>query len=93
MMEETDLEDRSDLSTGFDMAIENWRGCFDEELEEMQIGLSKVVSQLCDWQNPEVSSAYERLVSLVANANWAVRQAAGDVVFKDGDYFIPDNVR
>jgi len=75
------------------MIIENWRACFDEELEGIYVGLSKVVRRLSDWQNPEVSEPYARLITLVVNANWMERQAAGDVVLKDGEYFIPDNVR
>ena len=91
--EETDLEDRCSLSTGFDMFIENWRECFDEELEDIHEGLSKMVRRLTDWRNPEDSGPYASLISLVMNANWMVRQASHDVVFKEGQYFIPDSVR
>ncbi len=92
-MEDTDLEDRLSLSDGFDMAIENMTGFRDKELDELHDGLSKVVRRLCDWQKPADSVPYAILLTLVVNANWMVRQATGDVVFKDGEYFIPDTVR
>jgi len=92
-METMDLEDRYSLSDGFDMFIENWRECTDEELEDIYDGLSKVVRRLSDWLNLEVSGPYASLVTLVVNANWMVRQATGDAVLRDGEYFISDNVR